>query len=197
MELNISRKQLKRASLTMRQVVVAAYKEAQMSSEEREEVWGLAGTGRCGRWIADFDEQIEPKEAYRLVLAARGMERQIQIELTDNPLQDIDDLIEALKDAKNDFQDNGAPPPVLEQTRSLVQEWVDKKGHDQCHYYPEIFRKLVDVLGIKWSDPGLPPEGEFKDECDQFRGEIYAEARKRAGREGDQRSDQELPPSNV
>ena len=57
--------------------------------------------------------------------------------------------------------------------KALVEEWANKKGHDQCHYYPDIFRKLVEVFEIEYEDPELPPRCEFKEGCRQYQIELY------------------------
>jgi hypothetical protein len=38
------------------------------------------------------------------------------------------------------------------EARKIIQEWVDKRGHDNCWYYPDLFRRLVDVFGIEKPD---------------------------------------------
>jgi hypothetical protein len=63
----------------------------------------------------------------------------------------------------------------LAQIRAAVQRWLDKQGHERCWYYPEIFQEIVDILGIKPTvQPNLPPECEFKEGCERYRGEEYA-----------------------
>jgi hypothetical protein len=61
------------------------------------------------------------------------------------------------------------------QARSILQEWVDQQGHNRCWYYPDLFRRLCDLYGIKPTvEPHLPPEEEFKAGCDKYRGEEYS-----------------------
>lgn len=58
--------------------------------------------------------------------------------------------------------------------KAIVQEWVDKQGHDRCWYYPELFRRLVDLFDITPSkDPALPPLEEFKKGCARYQEEEY------------------------
>ena len=61
----------------------------------------------------------------------------------------------------------------LERIKGIVQEWYDKQGHDQCHYYPELFRELAPIVEVKIIDPHLPPRAEFKRGCKMFQDEIY------------------------
>lgn len=54
-----------------------------------------------------------------------------------------------------------------------LQSWIDKQGHDQCHYYPDIFRELCGLCGIGISTPSLPPRHEFEKGCKRYQDEIY------------------------
>ena len=61
-----------------------------------------------------------------------------------------------------------------DEARSVIQEWVDKQGHEKCWYYPEILRRLVDIYQITPSrDPQLPPLEEFKKGCGRYQREEY------------------------
>ncbi len=63
---------------------------------------------------------------------------------------------------------------ILDEARRLLQEWVDKQGHDRCWYYPDIFKKLAILLDVKMTvEPGLPPRCEFEDGCKKFQDEQY------------------------
>ena len=58
--------------------------------------------------------------------------------------------------------------------RKVIQEWADKQGHDRCWYYPELFRKLVDVFEITPTrDQILPPLEEFQKGCKRYQREEY------------------------
>ncbi len=61
------------------------------------------------------------------------------------------------------------------EARILLQEWTDKQGHERCHYYPEIFRKLCDVLEVEpILDPALPLRNEFEEGCRRYQNEEYS-----------------------
>ncbi len=63
----------------------------------------------------------------------------------------------------------------LEKCRQLLQEWVDKQGHDRCWYYPEIFNKFCEILGVVPTvSPDLPTEAEFEEFCGRYRREEYS-----------------------
>jgi hypothetical protein len=50
-----------------------------------------------------------------------------------------------------------------------LQNWIDKQGHNKCWYYPEIFRRLCDLLNVKPSvAPYIPTEDEFIPECKRY-----------------------------
>lgn len=56
----------------------------------------------------------------------------------------------------------------------LVKEWIGKQGHDRCWYYPDIFAKIAEVLGIPAADkPALPPRAEFEGGCSRYQQEQY------------------------
>ena len=66
----------------------------------------------------------------------------------------------------------------LQQIAAVTQEWLDKQGHDKCWYYPEYFRKIVEILGLQpTKDPNLPPEAEFDEFCGRYRQEVYHEGK--------------------
>ena len=62
----------------------------------------------------------------------------------------------------------------IKQARIILQEWVDKQGHERCWYYPDLFKKLADVLEVKTTKaPSLPPIAEFKKGCEKYQEEEY------------------------
>jgi len=62
----------------------------------------------------------------------------------------------------------------LESVRAIVQEWLDKQGHERCWYYPELFNKLKDALNMKSQvDPALPTRQEFENGCKRFQIEEF------------------------
>ena len=67
----------------------------------------------------------------------------------------------------------------VREARKVIQEWLDKKGHDRCWYYPDLFNKLVKIFDIKPSkNPSLPPLKEFKKGCEKYQEEEYRKAKK-------------------
>ena len=62
----------------------------------------------------------------------------------------------------------------VQKAKDVLQEWVDKQGHDRCWYYPDLFRQLADILKVKPSkEPALPPLDEFKKGCERYQREEY------------------------
>ncbi len=60
----------------------------------------------------------------------------------------------------------------------IVQEWTDKQGHDRCWYYPELYRRIADVLGIEQKlPPSLPPRTEFEHGCRRYQDEEYGKGK--------------------
>ena len=62
----------------------------------------------------------------------------------------------------------------LAQIERIVQEWTDQQGHDRCWYYPDLYRRIIDVLGIEPKLAlGLPPRPEFERGCKRYQDEEY------------------------
>ena len=62
----------------------------------------------------------------------------------------------------------------LEQsTFNILSEYIEKKGHDKCWYYPELFNQLLELYGVKSVEPELPPRKEFREGCMKFEDEMY------------------------
>lgn len=62
----------------------------------------------------------------------------------------------------------------LEGIRTIIKEWADKKGHERCWYYPELFNKLTSSLNIEApDDKKLPSLEEFKCGCEKYQREEY------------------------
>lgn len=60
------------------------------------------------------------------------------------------------------------------EAKKIIQEWVDKQGHDRCWYYPDLFRRLALIFDVKASEnPKLPPLDEFKKGCEKYQREEY------------------------
>lgn len=56
-----------------------------------------------------------------------------------------------------------------QQVKEVIQEWVDKQGHDRCWYYPELFMKLAELCEITPTTlPSLPPREEFERGCKRY-----------------------------
>jgi hypothetical protein len=67
----------------------------------------------------------------------------------------------------------------IKRIEAIIQEWVDKQGHERCWYYPELFRELGRVLDIHPSvQPGLPPRAEFEEGCRRYQEEEYAKGKR-------------------
>lgn len=59
----------------------------------------------------------------------------------------------------------------------LLQDWLDKQGHDRCWYYPEIFTELAQALNLRGvKPPQLPSLAEFKAGCERYQREQYPHA---------------------
>jgi len=78
----------------------------------------------------------------------------------------------------SDFRDT-VETAGLARVRRLVQDWLDKQGHDRCWYYPEIFEQLaraLDLQHIVLKPPQLPSLSEYKAGCERYQREQYPHA---------------------
>lgn len=58
--------------------------------------------------------------------------------------------------------------------KRLIQEWVDKQGHERCWYYPDLFNRLAKLFDVQPSvEPCLPPRPEFELGCCRYQDEEY------------------------
>jgi hypothetical protein len=63
----------------------------------------------------------------------------------------------------------------LAEARRILQQWLDRQGHDRCWYYPDLFHQLAGCLGVTPAiDPDLPPLPEFEEGCRRYQAEQYA-----------------------
>ena len=61
-----------------------------------------------------------------------------------------------------------------DKAREIIQTWLDKQGHERCWYYPDLFKELATLYGIKPKvEPKLPPLEEFKIGCERHQKEEY------------------------
>ena len=61
-----------------------------------------------------------------------------------------------------------------DEVKEVMQEWIDKQGHDRCWWHPELFSRLAKILEVEPSvELLLPPEEEFRQGCERYRLELY------------------------
>ena len=62
----------------------------------------------------------------------------------------------------------------LKVVEEIVQEFVDKQGHERCWYYPDLFNRLSQTLNITPTiNPSLPSREEFEEGCRRYQMEQY------------------------
>lgn len=62
-----------------------------------------------------------------------------------------------------------------DEAKKILVEWLEKRGHDQCWYYPDIFERLATLFGIVCSKPELPSLCEFQEGCRRFQLTLFKE----------------------
>ncbi len=66
----------------------------------------------------------------------------------------------------------------LEEVKKIVQESIEKQGHERCWYHPDLFQRLIEVLEVKpMGKPSLPPRKEFEQGCKKYQDEQYKETK--------------------
>lgn len=64
--------------------------------------------------------------------------------------------------------------PSCAETRKIIQEWMDKQGHERCWYYPDLFTRLAGLFALTPKvEPGLPPREEFEEGCRRYQKEQF------------------------
>lgn len=63
----------------------------------------------------------------------------------------------------------------INQIKTLIKEWLQKHGHDKCWYYPDIFCRIAEIVGVEITEEqlSLPPEDEFEENCHIYRKKLY------------------------
>ena len=60
------------------------------------------------------------------------------------------------------------------EAKKILEEWIDKQGHERCWYYPDLLEELIKIYGVTSSkSPSLPPLEEFKKGCLKYQEEEY------------------------
>lgn len=59
--------------------------------------------------------------------------------------------------------------------KNVVEEWINKQGHERCWYYPDLFKKIVDILEINIPEPQLPSRQEFETGCKKYQTQEFGE----------------------
>jgi outer membrane protein assembly factor BamE (lipoprotein component of BamABCDE complex) len=62
---------------------------------------------------------------------------------------------------------------MIEQVKQILEEWISQQGHNQCWYYPELFRRLCTLLDVKFVEPNLPNRRQFEIGCLKFQNEVF------------------------
>ena len=62
----------------------------------------------------------------------------------------------------------------LNKIKDLISEWDAKTGHDRCWYFPDLFRKIAEIVEVKLTNHSeLPLREEFEEGCRKYQEEEY------------------------
>jgi hypothetical protein len=57
---------------------------------------------------------------------------------------------------------------------AVLKEWDSKEGHERCWYYPDLFKKIAEILNFQLTkEPILPTRAEFEQGCRKYQGEQF------------------------
>lgn len=60
------------------------------------------------------------------------------------------------------------------ETITILKNWANLKGQDNCWYHPEILKELCDIWNIPINNNSqLPPRNEFEKGCKSYQDKIY------------------------
>jgi|SRR5690606_24869251 len=63
----------------------------------------------------------------------------------------------------------------VKRIKTLIQEWDNKRGHDKCWYYPEIFEDIAKVVNVPLiNNQPCVPRTDFRNNCQIFEAGIYS-----------------------
>ena len=118
-------------------------------------------------WVSKIEnspwEEITIGELKRYA-DALGCSVSFDIDVEDKEVQDLIELWLKEEDNKEN------------QVRELIEGWLKEQGHERCWYYPDIFEKIAEILGIKvLLDTKLPPLCEFQEGCKKYQQSQYPE----------------------
>lgn len=64
-----------------------------------------------------------------------------------------------------------------EATKAILQDWLDKQGHERCWYYPDLFEALAKLHGVTMKEsPSLPARAEFEAGCKKYQEEEFGKS---------------------
>jgi hypothetical protein len=71
--------------------------------------------------------------------------------------------------AEEDFEEDVLPKlRTLADVRRVVEEWAGRQGNERCWYYPELLKRLAELLEVDVPTPQLPAPSEFISKCAEF-----------------------------
>ena len=62
----------------------------------------------------------------------------------------------------------------VKQIQNVISEWDGKQGHDRCWYYPDLFERIANIVGVQLNNaPVLPTRSEFEEGCRRFQNQEF------------------------
>lgn len=63
----------------------------------------------------------------------------------------------------------------LLEVKNVIREWDEKRGHERCWYFPELFKKIADIVGVElMNGPYVPTPEQAARGCERYWKEQFA-----------------------
>jgi hypothetical protein len=62
----------------------------------------------------------------------------------------------------------------LQKIREIIQTYDNKRGHDRCWYYPDLFEEIAKVVDVSLNNhPILPDRATFEEGCKKYQDQQF------------------------
>lgn len=81
----------------------------------------------------------------------------------------LDSISEFIAGCQIEFDDHSR----IKQVKDVIKEWNNKTGHDRCWYYPELLKKIAEIVEEPIVTSHQISRKEFEEGCKRYQDEQY------------------------